>query len=388
MPYSFIQPTALQLMQQAPGLVPGIIRIVAIYYDRVEKEVVGRILKQPRLGDIPEMLEIKPGVLGILEKTRGESKAFKWFLNNELPFEPEADSEVEMDVFLELKANVLMIPMENEYDGKSDLLYFYFTDNFSLFRMSNSKKALTTDHKSITGNLLSNTLHTMSRLWRSDRDILRDMNRSTLSVIDRYKEAQDELAGLRSGAQRNIVGLCNHLLSEIASGSSFHYSLTPAAVEKIKKFKGDIPELKIILKKAVTFASAIEFEGYSDDIRLNEYHIDLNAAKPDIKTPETASISSGRYTKTMALLDKLEEAARNLTIKDQPLTGANVGGACRKAISAPAISDALKKHKNKIITLLKQYPEKWKLIRADFKPLINVLSPKFSEEENKENSAG
>jgi len=55
------------------------------------------------------------------------------------------------------------------------------------------------------------------------------------------------------------------------------------------------------------------------------------------------------------------------------LTGTNVGKACPVPISAPAISDALYNHKSKIINLMKTYPDKWDVIRTDFRPLKNVI---------------
>jgi hypothetical protein len=71
-------------------------------------------------------------------------------------------------------------------------------------------------------------------------------------------------------------------------------------------------------------------------------------------------------------------------IREMPLTGLNVGSACSTPISAPAISDALKKHRNKILTLLGLYPDRWNLIRSEFKPLINVISTKVGNKENEE----
>ena len=55
------------------------------------------------------------------------------------------------------------------------------------------------------------------------------------------------------------------------------------------------------------------------------------------------------------------------------LTSANVGHKLEKPITAAAISDKLKHHTPKIISLLEQYPTKWPLIRKRFRPLQNVI---------------
>jgi hypothetical protein len=44
-----------------------------------------------------------------------------------------------------------------------------------------------------------------------------------------------------------------------------------------------------------------------------------------------------------------------------------------KPISAPAITDAIRKNRENILQLLEQHPEKWQLIRSYFKPLTNIL---------------
>ena len=60
--------------------------------------------------------------------------------------------------------------------------------------------------------------------------------------------------------------------------------------------------------------------------------------------------------------------------KNMDITSANVGNACNIPITAPAISDAMKKHRNKIIHLLNKHPERWQLLRKEFRPVRNILS--------------
>ncbi|MBL6950397.1 MAG: hypothetical protein ISR57_07110, partial [Bacteroidales bacterium] len=56
------------------------------------------------------------------------------------------------------------------------------------------------------------------------------------------------------------------------------------------------------------------------------------------------------------------------------LTSVNVGKEFPTPISAPAITDALRKHKKRIIHLFDQYPEKWEIIRHEFRPIQNILN--------------
>jgi hypothetical protein len=86
------------------------------------------------------------------------------------------------------------------------------------------------------------------------------------------------------------------------------------------------------------------------------------------------AIEDSRYIKTIQMLNKLENAANKVQSNGKSLSGSNLGHAMSTPISAPAISDALKKHKNKIQSLCNKYPDEWTLIRKAFRPVINILS--------------
>lgn len=372
----------------APNLVPGIQKVVGLYWEGTEQNLVACQIVEPREGSLCETMEIPSGSLQQISQLRDTHKNFTWFHHRELPFETTNVQEIQLDVFREMERNILMVTIPNDYDQKSDLLFFFFSENFSTFKISSTNKNLFPEHRIIIGTMLQNSIRTIWQLNRTDREVLRQVNGSTRSIIERYKESQEELKRLTSGAQRNILDISKHLLDEITPGGSSRYILTPAAAEKLKKFKGEIPELKSILKKAVTFASALEFDQYREEIKLDEFHIDLDLARDSHRTSNITVMPSARYAKTVALLDKLEDAAKKVLTKDLPLTGANVGNACSKSISAPAISDALKKHRNKIVTLLNEYPDRWNILRSEFKPLINIISAKKQDQDQEIKNAG
>jgi hypothetical protein len=382
MPYSFTEPIVIQLLQMSHQLVPGLLKVIGLRWDGIENSLAANIIEYPREGAPCDVLEIPASSIASLQKLRQEHKSFTWFHLKELPFETAVHQEKQLDVFQEMERNVLMVPLTNERDGLSDLLFFYFADNFSTFKLSNANKNLFPEHRIIIGTMLQHSLRTFYQINLTDREVLRQVNGSTRSIIERYRESQEEMKRLTSGVQRNILDISRHLLDEISPGGGTQYILTTAAAEKLKKFKGEIPELKTILKNAVTFASALDFGFHREEIRLDEYHIDLELNRHQPRSSDTAEMPS------VALLDKLEDAAKKVHAKDLPLTGANVGSACVKAISAPAVTDALKKHKSKILTLLKEYPDRWNLLRSEFKPLINILTAKKSDNTQEAKHAG
>lgn len=387
MAYSFTDPLLFQLMPAACRLAPGLRKVMGIFREENHDGLVVYCISNPAAPGLPDPMAISDQVTQTLRELRRSIRDYHWFTSDELPFETTRSREVQLDVFDELERNILCLPIFNETDGQHDLLFLYFPENFSSFKISSSTKSLFPEHRLIIGSLLQNAVQTIAHMNATNRETLRQINGSTRSVIERYQAAQEELKKLTSGVQRNILDLSKHLLDEIAPGGSTRFIFSPAAAEKLKKFKGEIPELKILLQKAVNFASALEFDRSSEEIRLEEYHIDLDPHRDQQRNQQAVAMPSARYAKTVALLDKLEEAAARVQARDLPLTGVNVGNACTKSISAPAITDALKKHRAKILTLLTEYPDRWNLIRSEFKPLVNALTTKNSETRNESRSA-
>ena len=74
--------------------------------------------------------------------------------------------------------------------------------------------------------------------------------------------------------------------------------------------------------------------------------------------------------KTVALLDRYEQAARQIELRSERINGRNL--AAELQISAPAITDAIKKHNSKIKRLLEKYPSKWPLICDFIRPIREI----------------
>jgi len=72
----------------------------------------------------------------------------------------------------------------------------------------------------------------------------------------------------------------------------------------------------------------------------------------------------------------MENAALNVKSKNKMLTSSNLGNEFPTPITPPAISDALKKHRTKILFLFKEYPHRWEIIRSEFRPIQNILNVK------------
>ncbi|HSN50090.1 MAG TPA: hypothetical protein VLR52_02585, partial [Bacteroidales bacterium] len=120
-------------------------------------------------------------------------------------------------------------------------------------------------------------------------------------------------------------------------------------------------------------------------IIIEDYHISFMPVKDEkevtkIPASENSEVPA-RYTKTLLLLNKLEKAALSVKAGNKMITSVNIGAEFPTPITPPAISDALKKHRSKILHLFQEYPERWEIIRSEFRPIQNILQVKRDSEQ-------
>lgn len=72
------------------------------------------------------------------------------------------------------------------------------------------------------------------------------------------------------------------------------------------------------------------------------------------------------------MLDRYEKVAEELQLKNLPILGKNIASFCTPAISPPALTDSINKHSDRIKKCLKANPQKWKLLRNNYKPIKNL----------------
>ena len=96
----------------------------------------------------------------------------------------------------------------------------------------------------------------------------------------------------------------------------------------------------------------------------NKSEVSFNAAKE----------GSNRLEKTSGLLDRYEKAVQKLLSEALPVLGKNIAGACEPPISAPALTDSINKHKERISQCLQLFPDKWPLLRTNYQVIRNLIA--------------
>ena len=375
MSFSFTNDSAVHLLTMAGALVPGIQKVMVVFYHTALARTEARLFYPGKDDGNIEEVFLDEAVLSGIARLRTEGSDFYWASETDLPFTMERSGIRQLDVFSEFDRNILVIPYTTATDGRHDLLLFYLHENAANFMLSNTGKPLGAEHKQIIGTLLRRSIQAIAGSQLNDQSELLGFNRNVSLLINSLKKEKQNAAEYREKHGQNLMAFAR--LELMRQAEKLFYSeveLTPEAEDKLRNYSGDIHIMGKVIDNAVGFAATLQYGSNHGKLILDDYHLNFDAATETSAIDNPELNVQSRYLKTLQLLDKLESAAIEVLKRNKPLTGSNVGSACRKSISAPAITDALKKHKTKIISLLKQYPERWPTIRNEFKPLINILS--------------
>jgi len=381
--FSFSEKPVLFILQLMPYLLPGIEKVIAVYYSQDAAGITSDLIRKESGEYMQESLQISDST-SIFNRLRSNNAPYSWLRKEDLPFEIKPKEKVQLEIFNELNNNILLVRIPNVVDALNDLFFIYFNQDLSNFGTINPNKILSTENKTLIGHLLRNSILTFILNNKSDKELFAILNENTRTIIRERNFMRDELEITREKYKEGLIRLSNSYLADLQTSRGITYRLSDSAVKKVRDYTGDIGNLKPIVAQAARYAEAMNLEGTGDDVLIADFHLVMDEKK-ETRQKESISEPVGdvpvRYNKTFLLLDKLENAALHVKSKNMLLTGANIGHEFPNPVTPPAITDALKKHKQKILFLFSEYPDRWQIIRTEFRPVQNILNAKpFNEQ--------
>lgn len=206
----------------------------------------------------------------------------------------------------------------------------------------------------------------------------------------KISELNDILTGLNLKTEKIYTALFNYFLKEEILPES-KISLSDSTLDYLQSRDWDFAELETIAKEAFKIASKLSLS--PTDIRIKRYFLQEqtqnNSFKTDLadndkeifesindvipeKQPELkleSKPSLSKLEKTKILLDRYELAVKKLMEEKQAVLGKSIAKVCIPEISAPALTDSINKHKERIAECLKSYPDKWQNLRNNYLPI-------------------
>ena len=372
--FSFLGDEFENIFQYSDLFLPGIERITTAYYspERKELRVLSRKRDEEMDSDYGDFLA-KPESRVAIQKFRSNARQYSWIRKDDLPFELPVKKSSIQTIFTELENVILVLHFPNEVDGLNDLLFIYFNQNLGNFGLNRSDKPLSAENKSIIGHLLYHQFNSILRMNHENLKLLRTFNQGVMGVIRDNAILKDQLQQVRMNYSESMVNLAQQFLADYSARTDTSYALTREALEKIRNYHGNVKHLPAILKNAIIFTENLMMEQPGEIVRIHDFSLDFDSYQVPAEQDELTKKIDSRQSRAMLLLDRLEKSASSLKSRSLQLTGANVGKNLSPPISAPAITDALSKNKILIRQLISRHPDKWEIIRKEFRPLLNIL---------------
>lgn len=348
---------------------PGISKVVLFF--REEKNTRSVAMSD---GENPLLENCDEHLASRLNPLFKSKNPWEWMSAGDLPYEFIQSTYIQRTVFSEENNRVLLLRHAIDDVGQNILVFVHFPEHFQWSGKDRQQPVFTTDHKSLVSFIL---YHAIARYLAEGK--ANDGNRQKVATA--FKNLGAQLAAMRNEAVQMLeqgnqwkMDTIRFFADEISSGSAMNLTIDVSAMNLLMKSQASPNELKMMLSRASETAS-VTTPPDAGEVVVYDYHLMASPAN-DQKVTETKIVKG--TDRTLALLDRFELAAGKVVELNETLTGQNIGRCCTPPISAPAVSDAIKKHRQRIGQLLLRYPDRWMLLRNHFKPIQNQLSHKKS----------
>lgn len=388
--FSFIGHPARIVFRRALELVHGIEKIDLIYFDHTTAKLEGEVGSIENFEIIIHPLSVDLNArLGAIIKQREKESNFEWFESKELPYIISEKNTKKRNIFNEKDIDVLLVRIPNLYDGKKDLLFLFFDKEMKSFGLSKGDKELTATIKTIFEKSFVKLLIQRAAEVYSDQEILADISENVAYSGKNIERLNQKVREAGEKHEEILEISANQFLEKYSRLYHRSYVFTEGAIAQIKKYAGKFSQLEEVIKSAIQLANNLMIIEPKSAIPISEVHLNFTTHE-EVETQKASPLDLSKYSNTVKFLDRLENAAISVKMKKLPLTSENVASAHNIPIKPPAISYGAKYHKDKIIYLLNNYPDKWSTIRNDFKPLLNLIErdPDPNKGKSENNNAG
>ncbi len=172
--------------------------------------------------------------------------------------------------------------------------------------------------------------------------------------------------------KEKLSAYCIDLLNAESEKYKINFIFESEALEKIIESEASISSFPKIIQEACAFATNLSLSDEKDmHIKAAYIFTDDNILQENYQPEESLSVKQTRFDETKKLLDDYERAAKVLFSKNKKIIGKTMGEELHK--SGSAITQNISTHKDRIIKLMKENPDSWRIIKMEFQPIKNIL---------------
>ncbi|MCG8578501.1 MAG: hypothetical protein MI866_01200 [Bacteroidales bacterium] len=359
---------AIHMMQQWQLFMDGIDRIMTFYLAEDQNTMEGLEWNR-QLSDSLLPVMIADDVNSKLLSAVKEKKDYQWMRPELLPFIQQSVHLNQLNLFSESAYLVLLVRIQTKTSCL--LSYLFYRNDTSNFGISDGQSQLDTSHKAIIGKMASRFAQMSIENYLASKTQEETFRQQTRNILENKQiESKQTKEALISWK----INWLDTYLNDLSRRDSVNYVISEAAQQKLLNNDLSFEECKQSIDNCISYICNLFMISPGDDVMIEDDYLILEQSRPLIKADHTAEVIQSRSSKTMRLLDRLEESAYELQHQGLSITSADVGANMTKPITAPAISDALRKNRVRILQMLEQYPQRWQTIRQSFKPITNLIT--------------
>lgn len=349
------------LVHAAAQWVPGLLSVQAVYSD--QGKIYHHDGESKYVLSADNLLHIK------LRKLRERKSRYTWVNDGFLSVESSLAQQLTVDA--ELGHRFLVLFVLNPIDLLSDVLLIEFPEHANPFRIKSGEIGLTTNEKEQLGAFLSTLANAEYSRIRNENALLSDFSKGIQRLNAENEALRKEIERLNQEKKNEFDQILHSVSSDLMRQFQIDFSLTRGAYNALAELKPAVNELQQILERALQLELIGQFGQRT--IQLSTLYIQ---PIQDQRNPKLSAAQESKFDKIMLLLNKYEQAARELIDNGSPVNGKFI--AQQLQVTPPALSDAIKKAASKINVLLLNYPERWPLIRQFLKPIQRIEENRLS----------
>jgi len=260
-------------------------------------------------------------------------------------------------------------------DHLYDMFFIHLDGKIGTLKLSLDDKNIKQDEKSIVERLIYNTINFVLENERNNKKLYQNVVNNVNTLKESNNSLKIEVSAKEDSYNKSISYFCKTYVYKIAKQEHISLTINQDAIDKIIADNIPFDKIEPLLYQTIEMCINRTLD-FSENIIIDEFDLIIdksNKASFASNKKDENIVINDRYAKTKEYLDRYETAAEELLKNGMSLTGSNIGKSCSPIITPAAISDNIKKHRSKIITLLNRYQEKWPIIRENYRPIKKLL---------------
>jgi len=341
---------------------------LAVYYDNSLPGLKSREKQLENPGESKVIRDVDIASDQSVKNLRKQRPRSTWLKNLDIKA-VISPTRTQLDIQSELDNHVLLIRFPNAPDGFSDLLFIFFKNEDRIFQFRGNPQKLGTSLKETVANMLVRALDVFRKQTENDLSVFKLIKQSDNLLNTEIIMLREQLENKNKIQLNHFRELVSSISDPISTRTGIIFKWTDECLLKIIGLNLPFKAIKPLIENTITVLFNRELSPHPI-IEINALDLLINDFE---YKKESQPVISNRYQRTLMLLDRYEESAKKVVRAKLPLTGVNLGKYCNPSVSPAAISDALKKHSKKIITLFDKNPNRWSLLRQEFRPVKNMV---------------